>query len=250
MKIFSGMAVMSLILAGGLFPAVAQNRVWPVCSMARENFAKDPPLERAMIAAFGGPLHFLPTSDKNMPCVQPVKLLHYAGEEALVTLTQPAGSVGVGLVSAYMFQTRHSGPQLVSVLHNFIESGSVGDPGKINAVRIGHDDGLVIENGDAYRGYSAQILSTFVLRDGRLVPFRPLLVGASNEGAVQDDTDVVAVEYTAAFGVPDRDSLTLHFKITNRCAVRHQEVVMHARGTDWIIASGVMPPEIRETVGG
>lgn len=125
------------------------------------------------------------------PCIYPYQASTFGSTVVLFTFNQNPGEDchGCGAKISADFLRRDK-DRLVPVARHreFAESGSWGDLTAIKPVRIGPDDGIVVEGGGTFQGETFSTLQVFIFRDGRAQAISPengIIVAQSNCDAVE-----------------------------------------------------------------
>ena len=188
------------------------------CTAAKKILAADAGLASAVVAVFGKT-----TFEAGEGCVYPLKVLHYASADVLVVQTGKPGEGchGCGApLSAYVLRRNGGSLRTVRSFRKFATLGTFGAVGDVSAVEIGGDDGMAIESGGTFHGYSSTGLDLYAFQAGRLVSISggPTTVSADNSGAEPDK----AIEVTGKwfFDPTDKTALIVDYKIEARGAVR------------------------------
>jgi hypothetical protein len=218
------------------------------CTAAKKILAADAGLASAAVAVFGKT-----TFKAGEGCVYPLKVLHYASADVLVVQTgEPGeGCHGCGApLSAYVLRRNSGSLKTVRSFRRFATLGTFGAVGDVSAVEIGADDGMAIESGGTFQGYSSTGLDLYAFQAGRLVSISggPTTVAADNSGAEPDK----AIEVTGKwfFDPTDKTALIVDYKIEARGAVRTERVIWRLQGTSLVLSHGRVPPELSEAGGG
>ncbi len=219
-----------------------------LCTSAKKSLAGDAGLASAVAAVFGKT-----TFKAGEGCVYPLKLLHYATADALVAQTgEPGeGCHGCGApLSAYVLRRNGGDLKTVRSFRKFATLGTFGAVVDVSAVEIGGDDGMAIESGGTFQGYSSTGLDLYAFHAGQLVSISggPITVSADNSGAEPDK----AIEVTGKwfFDPADKTALIVDYRIEARGAVRTARVVWRLKGTSLVLSRGRVPPEISPASGG
>ncbi|WP_052600432.1 hypothetical protein [Microvirga lotononidis] len=110
------------------------------------------------------------------PCVSPYTLLSYDTFMVLLLLAGEPGEAchGCGAsVSAVFLQRDGSRLKLAGRHDGFTEAGTFGDLMSINPLRLGSHDGIMVEGGGTFQGYSSSVLTPFLILNGRMKPIGP-----------------------------------------------------------------------------
>ena len=245
----SGLFVLAALTLLATFSAAAGQSA-AFCAAAKKPVEAEPRLAAAVAAVFGKAM-FKATGED---CLYPLKVLHYASADVLLV---QAGEPGEGChgcgapLSAYVLRRVHDGFKTVRVIHKFATLGTSGAIGDISPVEIDGDDGMAIESGGMFQGYSSTVVDFYAFHVGQLVSLNdaPIIIGADNSGAMVDPSK--AIEVTAKwFFAADKTALVVDYKITTHRAVRVERVVWRLQGTSLILSRGRVPPEVSEASGG
>jgi len=231
-------------------PAVAGQSAG-LCAAAKKPVEAEPPLAAAVAAAFGDAL-FKATADD---CVYPLKVLHYATADVLIVQAGEPGHAchGCGApLSAYVLRRVDGDSRLVRVYRKFATPGTFGVVEEISAIEIGGDDGMAIESGGMFQGYSSAGVDFFAFHAGQLVSLNKtsITTAADNEGAVGDASK--AIEVTAKWSIDpaDKTAVIVDYKIKADGATRVERVVWRLQGMSLVVSHGRVPPEISSASGG
>lgn len=110
------------------------------------------------------------------PCLFPYTVLTYGTFMVLITLAGEPGEAchGCGAQVSAVFLQRDGAALTVLGRHaGFTEAGTFGDLMAVNAFRLGSQDGLIVEAGGTFQGYSASVLSLFLIRSGLMTAIGP-----------------------------------------------------------------------------
>jgi hypothetical protein len=110
------------------------------------------------------------------PCLFPYTVLTYGTFMVLITLAGEPGEAchGCGAQVSAVFLRRDRGTLKVTGRHDsFTEAGTFGDLVAIDSFRLGSQDGLMVEAGGTFQGYTSTVLSPFLIRSGRIMPVGP-----------------------------------------------------------------------------
>ncbi len=148
-----------------------------LCSNWSENVETDIKLWQATQAAYpSATLNAEGEEPSHPPCLFPYKLLHYDKFSVLITLAGEPGEAchGCGALVSAAFLQRDGGALKVIGRHDgFTEAGTFGSLIAVDAFRLGPQNGLIIEGGRTFQGYSFGVLSPFLIRNGRMSPIGP-----------------------------------------------------------------------------
>ncbi|AWM86041.1 hypothetical protein [Microvirga sp. 17 mud 1-3] len=132
-----------------------------------------------------------PDEGEPEPCIYPYQANAFGDAVVLFTFGQVPGEAchgcGAKITATFL---RRDGKQLVTVARHpeFTEAGSWGDVTAITPMRMGADDGIVIQGGGTFQGETTSILQVFIFRDGHAVRISP------EDGIVLSRSDCDAVE--------------------------------------------------------
>jgi hypothetical protein len=159
-----------LALALGASSAVAGGS-GALCAGAKQPVAADPSLAAPVAAVFGKATFKATDQD----CPYPLKVLRYATADVLVVQAGEPGQAchGCGApLSAYVLRLFNGGLEPVRRFLKFVTLGTFGAAGDISPVEIGGDDGLAIERGGTFQGYTYETVDFFSFHAGRLLSLR------------------------------------------------------------------------------
>jgi hypothetical protein len=241
--------VMAALMLGAL-SAVAGEPA-PFCAAAKEPIDADPKLAAAVAAAFGKATF----QAKGEGCLYALRVLRYASADVLVV---QAGEPGEGchgceaILSAYVLQRINGGLKTVARFHEFASLGTHGAVGDISPIEINGDDGIAIESGGTFQGYSSTAVDFYAFHAGRLVSLNdtPIIVAADNSGASVDPSQAVEATATWFFDPADKTALVVDYKIQAHGASRVERAVWRLQGTSLVLSRGRVPPEVSKASGG
>lgn len=185
----------ALLLLGDIQGTSAEERAsdLPLCPGWSVNVENDLVLWQALEAAYPSA-----TVDYNRdgpdlpPCLFPVEVVPYDAFMVLITLAGEPGEAchGCGARVSAVFLQRDGRTLKVTGRHaDFTEAGTFGDLMAIDAFRLGSQDGLMVEGGGTFQGYTSTVLNPFLILNGRLKPVGPesgISSGDSDCGARED----------------------------------------------------------------
>jgi hypothetical protein len=149
----------------------------PLCPDWSQNVETDIVLWQALEAAYpSAKVNAENEEPSRVSCLFPYKLLRYDQFAVLITLAGEPGEAchGCGAQVSAVFLQRDGGALRVTGRHDgFTEAGTFGDLMAIDSVRLGSQDGLIVEAGGTFQGYSSSVLSSFLIRSGRMRPIDP-----------------------------------------------------------------------------
>lgn len=238
-------ALIGLILSAS--SAMAEQSA-ALCIAAKKSLAADAGLASAVAAVFGKT-----TFKAGEGCIYPLKVLHYATADALIIQTGEPGEGCHGCaapLSAYVLRRNGDSLKTVRSFRKFATLGTFGAVADVSAVEIGGDDGIVIESGGMFQGYSSTGLDLYAFHLGQLVSISggPTIFSADNSGAEPDK----AIEVTGKwfFDPADKAALIVDYRIEARGVVRTERVIWRLQGTSLVLSHGRVPPEISLASGG
>ena len=137
----------------------------------------------------------------------------------------------------------------VRSFRNFATLGTFGAAGDVSAVEIGGDDGVAIESGGTFQGYSSTGLDFYAFHAGHLVSISggPATLSVDNSGAEPSK----AIEVTGKWFF---DPVTRRLSLSttrSRLAARSdtERVIWRLQGTSLVLSRGRVPPELSEAGG-
>ena len=241
------------VLAALLFAASSAVAGQPAafCAAAKKPVDADRPLAAAVAAAFGKVTFNAAGED----CLYPLQVLPYATAEVLIVQAGEPGQACHGCeatLSAHVLRRVDDGFRIVRRYLKFAVLGTFGAVGKISALEIGGDDGMAIESGGMFQGYSFAGVDFFAFHAGRLVNLndKPIMFDADNEGAVTDPDKTIEVTGKWSLDPADKTALVVDYRIKARGAARAERVVWRLQGTSLVLSHGHVPPEVLEIWGG
>jgi hypothetical protein len=222
-----------------------------LCAAARKPVGAEPLLAAAVAAAFGK----APFNATGEDCVYPLKVLHYATADVLIVQAGEPGQAchGCGApLTAIVLRRVDGGLKPVRFFQTFATLGTFGAVGNVSAVEIGGDDGVAIESGGMFQGYSFTALDLFAFHSGKLVSLNkaPMMIDAANGGAVVNPDKTIEVTAKWSLDPADKTALVVDYKVRARGAARLERVVWRLEGNSLVLAHGRVPPEVFEIWGG
>jgi hypothetical protein len=222
-----------------------------LCAAAKKPVEAEPLLVTAVGAVFGKAT-FQSTGDD---CLYPLKVLQYAGADVLVVQAgEPGGRChGCGApLTAYVLRRIDDGLKTVRAYRKFATLGTFGAVGDISSVEIGGDDGMAIESGGTFQGYSSGVIDFYAFHAGQLVSLNdtPIIIDADDQGAMDDPSRAIEVTAKWYFDPTDKTALVVDYKIKARGAARVERVVWRLQGTSLVLSRGHVPPEVSQAAGG
>ena len=130
--------------------------------------------------------------------------------------------------------------------------GTFGAVEDISPIEIGNDDGMAIESGGMFQGYSSAGVDFFAFHAGQLVSLNKtsITTAADNEGAVGDTGKTIEVMAKWSIDPADKTAIIVDYKIKTDGATRVERVVWRLQGMSLVISHGRVPPEISPASGG
>jgi hypothetical protein len=246
MRILFVLAVLTLATC----PAVAGQSA-ALCAAAKKPVEAEPLLAAAVAAAFGK-APFKATADD---CVYPLKVLHYTAADVLIVQAGEPGQAchGCGApLSAYVLRRVDGGLKTVRAFRKFATPGTFGAVEDISPIEIGGDDGMAIESGGMFQGYSSAGVDFFAFHAGQLVSLNKtsITTAADNEGAVGDTGKTIEVMAKWSIDPADKTAIIVDYKIKADGATRVERVVWRLQGMSLVVSHGRVPPEISPASGG
>ncbi len=237
----------ALGLAVALAPATAANAPQRYCRSVAAKLKADSDLAGAARASFGA---VQATDDET--CLYPLKLLRYADVDVLVSQTGEPGEACHGCeaeLSATVLKRVPGGYKRLSAFPSFAKGGSNGALGAVTAVAIGGDDGIAIESGGTFQGYTASALDLYAFRKSGLVRLdagAPLLIEGDNSGAETDASQ--AIEVDAVWSLAGGE-LTIDYRVADARGKRDSRAVWSVGETTLTPKSGAPPQELAKATG-
>lgn len=242
----------SLFVLVGLIlsaPSAVADQPTALCAAAKKPVESDLRLAEAVSAVFGKAA-FKATGED---CAYPLQVLHYVSADVLVV---QAGEPGEGChgcgaqLSAYVLRRLGGSLKTVRSFHKFATPGTSGAVEEISSVEIGGDDGIAIESGGTFQGYTFSAVDFFAFHAGQLVRINggPTLLSADNSGA--EPSKAIEVTGKWFFDPADKRTLIVDYKIEARGAARTDRVTWRLQGTSLVLSHGRVPPELSEASGG
>ena len=142
----------ALGFAFALAPAAAADAP-RYCRSVAAKLKADSDLAAAARAAFGAPQA---TDDE--ACLYPLQLLRYADVDVLVSQTGEPGEACHGCeasLSATVLKRVPGGAKRLRAFASFAKGGSSGAVASVTPIAIGGDDGIAIESGGTFQGYTS-----------------------------------------------------------------------------------------------
>lgn len=149
----------------------------PLCPDWSRNVETDIVLWQALEAAYpSAKVEAEDEESSRLSCLFPYKFLRYDKIAVLITLVGEPGEACHGCpaeVSAVFLRRDGNALKPLSRHDSFDKSGTFGDLIGIDLLRLGAEEGLVVESGGTFQGYSATVLNLFLIQDGRMKPIGP-----------------------------------------------------------------------------
>lgn len=177
-----------------------------------------------------------------MSCLFPYKLLRYDNFEVLITLAGEPGKACHGCpaeLSAIFLKRVGQTLKPIGRHKNFTEIGTFGNVIWLGPFELGSKQGVVIEGGGTFQGYSTTVLVPYLIKNRRMKQVGPkngISSGDSNCGAVMDEgpcRDVMG-EWQV-----EGDRLKIHYSGVREDQTRIRGTVTYKlKGDNLILASG------------
>jgi len=232
-------------------PALAEPQA-ALCATAEKSVQADLWLASEVAAVFGKAKFVGKESD----CLYPLMALRYASADLLLVQTgEPGeGCHGCGAaLSAYVIQRVNGGLRPVRKFREFAEIGTNGSIMEAWPIQIAGDDALAIQGGGTFQGHTSSAIFFFVFRAGLIVdlgPNPPVTLDADNSGAMDDQSQAIAVTGSWFFDPSDKSSLVVDYKIDAKGATRVERVVWRVQGGKLVLSKGQVPQEVTDARGG
>jgi hypothetical protein len=216
--------------------------------------SQDTLLSEAVAKVFGKPFYSVGEGEFR-ECVYPLQVLRFPTADVLLTMGNALGDSchGCGArLTAYVLKREAGDLRLVARFVDFAEVGTFGSPGAISPVQIGPDDGIAIEHGGTFQGYTSSILDLYAFHKARAVRVTQgerIPLSANNGGAVTDPKRAIEVDasWTIDPTTHTRLSVTYGIKTWGRTSRASAEWML--RGGRFVMTKGTVPPEVL-TAGG
>ena len=239
--------VIALGFAFALAPAAAADAPLRYCRSVAAKLKSDSDLAAAARAAFGRP-----EATDDEACLYPLQLLRYADVDVLVTQTGEPGEACHGCeatLSATVLRRVPGGYKRARSFDAFAKGGTFGAVASVTPIAIGGDDGIAIESGGAFQGYTSSALDLYAFRQHGLVPLEagaPLIIAGDNSGAEADAGKTIEVE--SAWSLAGGE-LTIDYRVTDARGKRDSRVVWSVGETALALKSGAPPKELARATG-
>lgn len=235
----------------GMCSAAVAGEPAAFCASAKEQVDANSRLAAAVAAVFGKTTFKGTTED----CVYPLRVLRYASADVLLVQAGVPGEACHGcaaVLSAYVLQRVTGGLKTVARFHEFASLGTNGAVGDISPIEINGDDGVAIESGGMFQGYSFTAVDFYAFHAGQLVSLdqSPIMIAADNSGAETDTRKAIEVNATWSFDPADKKALVVDYKIRAHGASRVERVVWRLQGMSLVLSRGRVPPEVSAASGG
>jgi hypothetical protein len=239
--------VILLSSALALAPAAAADPPQLYCRSVAAKLKADSDLAGAARAAFGQP-----EATAAAACLYPLQLLRYADVDVLVSQNGEPGEACHGCeaaLSATVLRRVPGGFKRVRAFASFGEAGTFGAIAAIAPIAIGGDDGMAIESGGTFQGYTYSALDLYAFRRQGLVHLDaggPLIVEGDNSGAETDAAKTVEVE--AAWSLAGGE-LAIDYRVADGRGKRDSRAVWSVGETRLTLKSGAPPTELARATG-
>jgi hypothetical protein len=218
-----------------------------LCQDATAKLKADSDLAEAARAAFGQPVF-----TKDETCRYPLQVVRFADVDVLLTLGQAPETACHGCeaeLSASVLRRIPGGFKSVKTFEAFGKMGSNGTVSSISPIAIGNDDGLAIEAGGSFQGYSNTTLALFAFRRQGLVHLDsggPLYLEGDNGGAETDPGKTITVD--SAWSLANGE-LAIDYRINDGHGLRQTRAVWTVGETQLALKSGAVPKEMAHATG-
>jgi hypothetical protein len=217
------------------------------CEASAAKLKADSDLAQAAHVAFGQPGF---TKDDN--CRHPLQVVRFADVDVLLTQSQAPETACHGCeaeLSATVLRRIPGGYKSVKTFEAFGKMGSNGTVSSISPIAIGTDDGLAIEAGGTFQGYSNTTLDLFAFRRQGLVHLEsggPLYLAGDNSGA--DANQGKSINVDSAWSLANGE-LVIDYRIDDKRGQRQTRAVWTVGETQLTLKSGAVPKEMARAVG-
>ncbi len=236
----------ALGFAFALAPAAAADAP-RYCRSVAAKLKADSDLAAAARASFGQPA----TTDDEA-CLYPLQLLRYADVDVLVSQTGEPGEACHGCeasLSATVLKRVPGGYKRGRSFDGFAKGGTFGAVASVTPIAIGGDDGIAIESGGTFQGYTSSALDLYAFRQRGLVPLdagAPLIIAGDNSGAEADASKTVEVD--SAWSIASGE-LTVDYRVADARGKRDSRAVWSIGETALTLKSGAPPKELARATG-
>jgi hypothetical protein len=241
------LSIVALGWALAPLPAAAADAPQRYCRSVAAKLKADSDLAAAARAAFGAPQA---TDDE--ACLYPLQLLRYADVDVLISQTGEPGEACHGCeadLSATVLKRVPGGAKRLRAFASFAKAGSNGAVAAVTPIAIGGDDGIAIESGGTFQGYTASALDLYAFRKSGLVRLdagAPLLIEGDDSGAATDASPAIEVE--SAWSLAGGE-LTIDYRVTDARGKRDSRAVWSVGEATLTLKSGAPPKELAKAAG-
>jgi hypothetical protein len=218
------------------------------CPEAAAKLKTDSDLAKAVRAAYGEP-----GATHDETCLYPLQMLRYADVDVLLTQNLAPESACHGCtadLSASVLRRVPGGFKHMRTFEAFGKTGTFGAVSSVSPVAISGDDGLAIESGGTFQGYTNATLDLYAFRRQGLVrldPGAPLYIEGDNEGAQTDQSKAVSID--SAWSLAGGE-LVIDYRVSDGRGQRQTRTVWTVGDTQLTLKSGAAPKEMARAVGG
>lgn len=243
--------VLTSVLAVSACGSTHAQSLHAFCAAGAKQVQSDGRLAEATRAEFG-PVSFDSTGDE---CIYPLKVLRYAAADVLLTQGNVPGEACHGCaarLSAYVLRRSGGDMKPVARFVDFAQTGTFGSAGEVTPLTIGGDDGLVIESGGTFQGFTSTGLDLYVFKGGRVVhltPEPPIPTSADNGGATTNGKGSFSVNATWSVVPAPAAALAVDYKIRAHGRTRVERAVWTLQGSRLVLTQGRVPPEVKAAGG-
>jgi hypothetical protein len=230
-----------------LAPAAAAGPPQRYCRSVAAKLKADTDLAAAARAAFGEPQA---TDDE--ACLYPLQLLRYADVDVLVSQSGEPGEACHGCeaaLNATVLKRIPGGYKRARSFDDFAKGGTFGAVAEVTPIAIGGDDGIAIESGGTFQGYTSSALEFYAFRKQGLVALAagaPLMIAGDNSGAETDAGKTIEVE--SAWSLAGGE-LTIDYRVTDTRGKRDSRAAWSFGDTTLTLKSGAPPKELAKATG-
>jgi hypothetical protein len=237
-----------LLGAIALSPALASAQPpLRLCEQAAAKLKSDSDLADATRAAFGDP-----GVGHDEFCLYPLQVLRYADVDVLLTQNFAPETACHGCVadlSAAVLRRIPGGYKHVRTFEAFGKTGTFGAVASVSPIAIGVDDGLAIESGGTFQGYTSLTLDLYAFRRQGLVRLDaggPLYLGGDDGGAQTDSSKAVTIDSAWSLAA---NELAIDYRVSDSRGLRQSRTVWTVEETRLALKSGAIPKEMAHAVG-
>ncbi|HUO53378.1 MAG TPA: hypothetical protein VMU18_01460 [Rhodoblastus sp.] len=146
-------------------------------------------------------------------------------------------------LSAWFFAHSPAGPKLVAWDRDFMRAGTFGFAGELKKIRIGGDDGVVLETGGTFQGETFVALYVFVFSNGKAILLNkdPIPLSHDNEGANGDQNPEALIDISGDWKI-DGDELVINYTNRSKGKLEKSRVSWKREGNRLVKITGD-PPE-------